>query len=451
MSGGERAYLFRHVLLRDAAYQLQMPRRRGELHALALAIQEERGGGPGAWEDMARHAGAAREALGDPSFAAKECDCLRRAAEHGDRVYDLPAALRCWRRLAGLLPGAARAEPLYRAGEASRLAGDISETAGLLEAALAAAPRDRALRSNVLRAQAALAYRTGRAREAESLARRAARSAGRTGDPATEALQLLGIILSATGRVREAAGVLRRAIAMAHRRRNRKLEGRSLVVLGHACSVMGRAKEARVALARAIRLLDAAGDLREAAAARANLGLHWSEAGDPRKAEAIWQVSLRMARESHNLRAEGLGYGNLANLYMDDGRFALAEETLHRAIALLSELGDQRSVAVYRGNLGRLMHLMGRDSEAVPLLEEGAGACRRLGDRGSEGALMGVLAAVHLRRGEVPPARAAWSRCRRALTRAGEPQTLRRQAEGVAAECDRAGIPPFAGTIVRRR
>ena len=48
----ERAYLFRHALLRDAAYQLQLPGDRARLHAVAFeAIEELAGGGlikPGA-------------------------------------------------------------------------------------------------------------------------------------------------------------------------------------------------------------------------------------------------------------------------------------------------------------------------------------------------------------------------------------------------------------------
>ena len=37
----ETAYLFRHALLRDAAYQLQLPGERARLHALALASIEQ--------------------------------------------------------------------------------------------------------------------------------------------------------------------------------------------------------------------------------------------------------------------------------------------------------------------------------------------------------------------------------------------------------------------------
>jgi hypothetical protein len=40
MPTAERAYMFRHALLRDASYQLHMPRDRERLHYLALEAIE---------------------------------------------------------------------------------------------------------------------------------------------------------------------------------------------------------------------------------------------------------------------------------------------------------------------------------------------------------------------------------------------------------------------------
>jgi hypothetical protein len=42
----ESTYFFRHALLRDAAYQLQLPGDRASLHALALEAMEGLSGGP---------------------------------------------------------------------------------------------------------------------------------------------------------------------------------------------------------------------------------------------------------------------------------------------------------------------------------------------------------------------------------------------------------------------
>lgn len=52
----EAAYLFRHALLRDAAYQLQLPTRRARLHRLAFGLIEDLWGGrPRGEEALALH------------------------------------------------------------------------------------------------------------------------------------------------------------------------------------------------------------------------------------------------------------------------------------------------------------------------------------------------------------------------------------------------------------
>ncbi|MEK7466602.1 MAG: hypothetical protein AAB074_04235 [Planctomycetota bacterium] len=45
MISAETDYLFRHALLRDAAYQLQLPGDRARLHAPAFSVLEELYGG----------------------------------------------------------------------------------------------------------------------------------------------------------------------------------------------------------------------------------------------------------------------------------------------------------------------------------------------------------------------------------------------------------------------
>ncbi|KAF0239813.1 MAG: hypothetical protein FD180_5167, partial [Planctomycetota bacterium] len=105
----EVAYLFRHALLRDAAYQLQLPGDRARLHGLAFEVIEALAGGrppgpapldepdpppflphatdPVAFE-LARHARAA-------DFPAVSL-YLRRAAEVAARQFRPEAAQDAW-------------------------------------------------------------------------------------------------------------------------------------------------------------------------------------------------------------------------------------------------------------------------------------------------------------------------------------------------------------------
>ncbi|MCC6738955.1 MAG: hypothetical protein IT452_07900 [Planctomycetia bacterium] len=112
--------MFRHAVLRDAAYQLQLPRDRARAHALAFeAIEELCGGRPGdAPLDSTSHSsfcahptdpfaeGLAGHALlgtaARPDLGALEVTYLARAAAVAERSFRQADAARLWLRVAEL-------------------------------------------------------------------------------------------------------------------------------------------------------------------------------------------------------------------------------------------------------------------------------------------------------------------------------------------------------------
>src|SRR5690606_3480156 len=124
----ELAYLFRHALMRDAAYDLQLPGDRAKLHELAFELIEQAFGGrapePAPLESLdeprhtphptdvvaIEHADHARQAIDARHLHAPLRLYLHRAAEHAQRSYNNRAAVQCWLQLAELLP-----EPLAKA------------------------------------------------------------------------------------------------------------------------------------------------------------------------------------------------------------------------------------------------------------------------------------------------------------------------------------------------
>ena len=90
----ETAYLFRHALMRDAAYQLQLPGDRARLHLLALEILEAVCAGDQEAEDalaldLADHAAqaAATADADQPEVRRRELGWLLRALDHADRTF----------------------------------------------------------------------------------------------------------------------------------------------------------------------------------------------------------------------------------------------------------------------------------------------------------------------------------------------------------------------------
>ena len=138
----EMAYLFRHALLRDAAYQLQLPGDRARLHALAFAAIEELAGGrapepapldaaepvpfqPHSTDPFSEElAGHARVASPEgAAWLATRRLYLCRAAQHAEGDFHPGAAERLWREFADLVEGAEKGEALRRASVAADNAG----------------------------------------------------------------------------------------------------------------------------------------------------------------------------------------------------------------------------------------------------------------------------------------------------------------------------------------
>ncbi|MBI2923071.1 MAG: hypothetical protein HYY18_18610 [Planctomycetes bacterium] len=134
----ENAYFFRHAVLRDAAYQLQMPGERSQLHRLALEAIEALCGGrppelplaaePGGCEAVAHASDPFAEELAEhgrraeapgaeagPVRAARRI-YLKRAAELAERSFRLEPAFRAWGEVAEILDETEKAHALGKAG-----------------------------------------------------------------------------------------------------------------------------------------------------------------------------------------------------------------------------------------------------------------------------------------------------------------------------------------------
>jgi tetratricopeptide (TPR) repeat protein len=101
----EQAYLFRHAMLRDAAYQLQPPSHRAALHKHALAILEQSVPAadlPLMAAELADHARLAGAGLASPEveLADKELEYMLMAADHAEEVYQNTRAIELHQRVA---------------------------------------------------------------------------------------------------------------------------------------------------------------------------------------------------------------------------------------------------------------------------------------------------------------------------------------------------------------
>ena len=211
----EQAYLFRHSVLRDAAYQLQMPGARARLHALALLILEDVIAAlPRATQDalafeLCSHAQQAQLGLEreDRGLREAELSYRQRAAEHASRMFQHALAARLFDQLAAsadLAPDN-RCEALRRAGIELMQSGATSEGEARLRRAVEMAQgiAHAKLHARTLSSLAEGLRLGGRMAEAESNFVEAIARARKQGERDIELMSRANyaIILRETGRV----------------------------------------------------------------------------------------------------------------------------------------------------------------------------------------------------------------------------------------------------------
>lgn len=334
----ETAYLFRHALVRDAAYQLQTPTGRAQLHELAFGLIEQAfGGRPAApvegqplndapshgtdaiAEELVLHASLSpqpdRRGLASPVLLY-----TWRAALTADRQFRLTHAAALWRQLAGKLVGT-------RHGEALRLAG-------------------------------VAAHRAGNPKLGESHLLESIQAHRDIADPAGEAASLtqLAVVRRETARPAEAEQGFTQALALNRKLGRRSAEGECLGYLAYLRLDSGRVAEAEEFAMDALTIHRETGNVRGEGVELGNLGTLYRATGRVPEAEQAYQQALEILRKLGDTRAEATLLTNLALLLVQSGRSEQARSEYARAMAMQEAIGDRLNLSITLANLGGEAH-----------------------------------------------------------------------------------------------
>jgi tetratricopeptide (TPR) repeat protein len=395
----ELAYIFRHALLRDAAYGLQPPRERGVLHGLALEIlqavltPEEV---PALALELAEHA---RLAMHDTLPEERRRALL--TAEHGYLIQAAEYLKTHWqssdevrvRDLLAVHPCADAREQrrhLYTAGERLEQIGDLREAEQRAREMLERARRegDSEDETRALLMLHHLLPELGRAAELEhTAAQLAQRVTGLSAETRIYALTLQEHEAYRTGRYDDALRINQQAQEIA------EAAGRSdwlATLLASQASNHARLGDVARALAaslRSVELAECSGDKHVRAQMLNHRGIACIESGDLAGAQQAYSEALRQANAigSHGLaQTIAVNLGNLQLYFL--GGLRSAEQAYRNVVQHALEQGAMRDAATASNRLGAVLAYRDRTDEAAAVLVNGI-RCARLGnDVGAEAA-----------------------------------------------------------------
>jgi tetratricopeptide (TPR) repeat protein len=392
---GEDEYLFRHALVREAAYAMIPDDDRAVGHRLAgaflelageadpavLAAHFERGADPAR---AARHSlAAAEKALVGNDFAA--------AAAHAERAAGASP------------PGEDRGRARLIQAEAQRWRGELAQAAEAAAEAAEMLPRGAATWFHAAREAIAACGRLGRFEAVSSWAAEAIRvhaAAAATAGGAETAGPLLAALAPAAGQMIYSGNTEQAARLLLEIERISGGAGR----LDPAVSA--RLHQVRALLADHERDLDAA------------LGYH--------------EAALDAFERAGDRRGACLTLSNAGFVHAQLGNFTEAEEALRRAHATAARMGLGTIAPLALHNLGGVLQALGRLDEARAVEEEAVRAFAAARDPRLEGASRVYLSRILLAAGDAPGAEAE---ARRVAESAASPAPLR---AGAQAACSRA-------------
>lgn len=433
----EQAYLFRHAVVRDAAYMLHVPTIRAELHLVAADVIEELFGESEDAAAISDHLAQYRMLSGDRTHLPREKAQLGAAGERASNQYDELEAQRRWARVAGLSVGNERFFALLRAGSAARSGGRTAEAEKTFSTVLAEAKAvdDETTQLKAKRALINLYVDVGRLREAEDLVETVP-------DGRMESDRARARVLTATGRVDAAERAYLKSLEAARKAGDVETESITLGGMSVLLINAGRAEEGEAYLEQALALVRGV-DRRMEGFWTGSQGVRHAIGGRLDEACSHYALAMEIAHETGDRRSECMWLSYMATNAMERDELTEGERLFEQAIDLACEIGDIARESLSLGNLALLKTKQEDLDGAAALFERALILDRRGGSRQFEGAHLCEYAEVHLRRGDFSSAQRDWKAGTRLLEKQGDVETLETCRTQMREYCERAGLKPL--------
>jgi len=356
-------YLFRHALLRDAAYQMQVQERLTALHQLAAETIERLYPGDVAQQDvLLQHWYGAGVPAKIVAYTLPVCERLV------DVTADYPRAERLLQQALALGEPSFRPMFLRLQGDVARLQAQYKSAIAAYEACILAAP------DNIV----------------EQI----------------KAFNGLGMIRITQGDNAQAAVVIEHGLALARQQHDHERTASLLMTLGWLFLQQGDNDSAKTHLAESLRMnreLEHARGVIQALTYASNVA---SITGDHSTAYTYLEESLALATSRGYRQQMGMILNSLGTTALQQGAYQTARPYYEASLRLRREIGDRQGIGAVLGNLAILAHRQGNLVAAQTYAEASLHERRAIGDKRGIANALGIIASIARDSNDFPAAQA---------------------------------------------
>lgn len=380
----ELRYIFKHSLLREAVYDMQLKTRLKELHHLiGEAIEklyehnlEQR------YVDLVFH----YEQAGDE---AKQQEYLRKAADYAKEFFQNQQALHYYDKLIVILENQGndteKTKTLLKKASILELIGrwDEAETLAFQAIDLAQKVNDHKLLGRANDAIGHLLMLKGRYEEADGYLETAAAFFGSSHDDrgTSKVYGHLGTLYFRQGKYEDAKLYFIRSIQMAQLYKHTSSLAQIVATLGLTYMNLGKYDDGIRWQRSQYEACQKVNDRQGMATLLTNMGIVYFEKGEYNEALDCYQQGLALAEELGNKQLLSIAIGCIGTVWQRKGRFDLAQQHFERDLVITEELGDKQGICIALGLMGDLFSVMGKFDEAVEFMQRNLKLGEELGYR----------------------------------------------------------------------
>jgi tetratricopeptide (TPR) repeat protein/class 3 adenylate cyclase len=378
----ELRYIFRHSLLREAVYGMQLNARLKQLHKLiAEAIEkifsaeiEER------FADLAFHYEQA-------DVHDKVCEYLNKAGDRARGNYQNSQALEYYKKLAGKLDDKKDALLLTRVyikiGKIQQIIGQWPESEKSFNEAfiLAGKSEDKVLSGRVLNNIGRVLTLKGEYPEAMEQLQVAAGLFEGAKDQIgiAKVYGNIGDLRFRQGNYEEAKAYFEQSITINHKLDSTSGMARIVSNLGLTHMNRGNYDDGISVQLKQLEIARDKGDKPGMAVLYTNTGIVYLEKGDFDAALEIFEKGLALSEELGNKLLTSIAIGCIGSIYQGKGDYPKAMELFEEDLKLCEELGDKQGTAIALGLIGELLSIEGQFHKAIEYLQKNLMLCEQLG------------------------------------------------------------------------